>query len=180
MNNIRLFWKLFFSLYCLLLTCTVFSAELKPYHFDKNPDFSLSDLSGKIHQLSDYRGKVVLINFWASWCPPCIYEMPELQRLQMSLKGQPFEILAINAGEKKYKVRKFSKMIKLELPVLIDPQKSTFNKWYIKSLPTSFLVDENGIVRYKVRGNPGWERIETRSIIEKMMPADNSEELTNQ
>ena len=119
--------------------------------------------------LSDYRGKVILVNFWASWCPPCIYEMPELKKLKKHFANRPFEVLAVNVGEKKYKVRKFSKLINLDLPVLLDTDSNTYNKWRVKTLPTSFLIDSDGQIRYKVRGNPGWENKETLLIIEKII-----------
>jgi thiol-disulfide isomerase/thioredoxin len=132
-------------------------------------DFSLPDLKDKPHSLPDYRGKVVLVNFWASWCPPCIYEMPELTRLKAKLVDRPFEILAINVGEKKYKVMKFAKVINLDLPVLLDTSNDAFNQWGVKTLPTSFLVDADGRIRYQVRGNPGWEEETTLTLIETLM-----------
>lgn len=154
----------------LLLLPIVNSAELETDSNQISPDFSLPDLRGKTHTMPDYNGKVVLVNFWASWCPPCIYEMPELQRLKKRFADRPFEILAINVGEKKYKVRKFSKVIKLELPVLLDTASETFDDWGVKTLPTSFLIDSRGQIRYQVRGNPGWKTEEIRNIIEEMMP----------
>ena len=75
------------------------AGELKPYTGPALPDFTLNDMQGKAHRLSDYRGKVVLLNFWATWCPPCIKEMPSMQRLQAQLAGQDFTILAVNMGE---------------------------------------------------------------------------------
>lgn len=141
---------------------------LEPYT-DNKKAFSLTDLKDKKHETSDYQGKVVLVNFWASWCPPCIYEMPELIRLKQQLTDQPFEILAINVGEKKYKVRKFAKLINFDLPVLLDTEKETFDNWEIKTLPTSFLIDTKGAIRYSVRGNPGWEQESTIKIIEDLI-----------
>jgi thiol-disulfide isomerase/thioredoxin len=132
-------------------------------------DFSLPDLKDKPHSLPDYRGKVVVVNFWASWCPPCIYEMPELTRLKAQLADRPFEIIAINVGEKKYRVRKFTKVINFELPVLLDSDNEAFREWGVKTLPTSFLVDADGRIRYQVRGNPGWEEETTLSLIETLM-----------
>ena len=164
------FYFILLTLACLLLPTSATSVELETYSGKVSLNFSLSDLKGKIHTLPDYKGKVVLVNFWASWCPPCIYEMPELKRLKKHFADRPFEILAINVGEKKYKVRKFSKLIKLELPVLLDTSSETFDDWGVKTLPTSFLIDSRGQIRYQVRGNPGWETEEIRNIIEEMMP----------
>lgn len=156
-------------LVCLLLSQTASGRELEPYTENDDPAFTLPDLKDKIHRLSDYRGKVMLINFWASWCPPCIYEMPELTRLQQQLADRPFEIIALNVGEKKYKVRKFTKLINFQLPVLLDTRNDTFKDWGVQTLPTSFLVDGNGQIRYRVRGNPGWEHEDTITVIEKLI-----------
>ncbi|UCB56382.1 MAG: TlpA family protein disulfide reductase [Thiotrichales bacterium] len=153
----------------LLLPLSASSAELEPYTATGEYGFSLPDLRDQTHALPNYKGKVVLINFWASWCPPCIYEMPELTQLKKQMAGKPFEILAINVGEKKYKVRKFTKLINFELPVLLDTRSQTFDSWGVKTLPTSFLVDANGQVRYWVRGNPGWKYDYTLSVINELI-----------
>jgi len=155
---------------CLLSPLPVNAAPLEPYTDKADSAFTLTDLKDQTRSLSDFRGKVVLVNFWASWCPPCIYEMPELSRLKKHFADRPFEILAINVGEKKYKVRKFTEVIRLELPVLLDSASKTFDAWGVKTLPTSFLIDTDGKIRYQVRGNPGWETDETLTIIESMLP----------
>jgi len=155
---------------CLLSSLPANAAPLEPYTTDADIAFTLTDLKDHTHSLADFRGKVVLVNFWASWCPPCIYEMPELQRLKKRYTNQAFQILAINVGEKKYKVRKFTEVIRLELPVLLDSASKTFDAWGVKTLPTSFLIDTDGKIRYQVRGNPGWETDETLTIIESMLP----------
>ena len=147
---------LLLTLICLLSSLVVNSAQLEAYSDDRDFNFSLADLRDSKHALQDYRGKVVLVNFWASWCPPCIYEMPELTRLKQQLADRPFEIIAINVAEKKYRVRKFARLINFNLPVLLDTKSETFNHWGVKTLPTSFLLDKNGHIRYRVRGNPGW------------------------
>src|SRR5262245_4339970 len=80
---------------------------LKPWTGGATPALALRDLEGRQHRLSDYRGKVVLVNFWATWCEPCREEMPSMQRLRASLAGRPFEVLAINLAESESKVRRF-------------------------------------------------------------------------
>lgn len=154
---------------CLLSPLSVHGTQLEPYTGEASANFTLKDTKDQTHSLSDYKGKVVLVNFWASWCPPCIYEMPELKKLKKRFADRPFEILAVNVGEKKYKVRKFTKLINLDLPVLLDTSSKTFNEWGVKTLPTSFLIDSDGQIRYKVRGNPGWDNEETLAIIEKII-----------
>lgn len=163
-------FKSLFILIFLFTSATASSAEIVPYKNSKTPGFSLPDLRGKIHNLLDYRGKVILINFWASWCLPCIREMPELQRLKEHFANRPFEILAINVGESREKVQKFTKTIKLELPVLLDSDSNTFYEWQANALPASFIIDIDGHIRYRARGNPGWENKDTLSIIEDITP----------
>lgn len=168
--NLRFLTKLrLLLLVCFLIPVTVISAELEVYNNQAELDFSLFDLKGKAQSLSDYKGKVVLVNFWASWCPPCIYEMPELQKLKKHFADSPFEIIAINTGEKKYQVRKFVKLIKFDLPVLLDSSSDTFNAWSVKTLPTSFLIDAKGQIRYQVRGVPDWEQEQTITLIKKLI-----------
>ncbi len=157
-------------LLCCLQQAIAGQAEIQPWSADSGADkFTLPDLKNQQHELSDYRGKVVLVNFWASWCPPCIYEMPELTKLKKHFAGQPFEILALNVGEKKYRVRKFVKLINFNLPVLLDTSSETFDAWGVQTLPTSFLIDGDGRVSYRIRGNPGWDQEETITLIEKLI-----------
>jgi peroxiredoxin len=154
---------------CLLSPLFVYGTQLEPYSDAADKEFILPDLKGKTHSLSDYRGKVVLLNFWASWCQPCVQEMPDLTQLKKQLADQPFEILALNAGESKYKVGMFAKRINFNLPVLLDPSSKVFNNWDIKILPTSFLIDANGHVRYRIPGDPGWNDEQTISAIKKLI-----------
>ncbi|RKZ69882.1 MAG: hypothetical protein DRQ44_02250 [Gammaproteobacteria bacterium] len=157
-------------LLCCLQQVIAAQAEIQPWSADNMADeFTLPDFKDHKHSLSDYKGKVVLVNFWASWCPPCIYEMPELTRLKKQLVDQPFEIIAVNVGEKKYRVRKFVKLINFNLPVLLDTSQDTFHAWGVKTLPTSFLIDTEGDIRYRIRGNPDWDDKNTIAVIEQLI-----------
>ena len=163
--------------FCCLQHAIAAQAEIQPWSTDNMAnEFTLPDLKDSMHSLSSYKGKVVLVNFWASWCPPCIHEMPELIRLKKQLVDQPFEILALNVGEKKYRVRKFVKLINLKLPVLLDTSEVTFNAWGVKTLPTSFLIDSRGNIRYRIRGNPDWLDKNTLAVIAQLI----SEQTTKQ
>ena len=126
-------------------------------------------LKGKTRTLADYRGKVVLVNFWASWCTPCVLEMPELTQLKQHMTGRPFEIIAINVGERENRVKHFAKRINFNLPVLLDTTSKVFNEWNIEIMPTSFLIGANGFVRYRVLGNPGWDDKNTIAVIEQLI-----------
>ena len=168
-----------FLLACLLFSPAVFSTDLESYSKD-NLNFSLADLKGKPHTLADYRGKVILVNFWASWCTPCVLEMPELTQLKQHMAGQPFEIIAINVGERENRVKHFVKRIDFNLPVLLDISSKAFKQWNIEIMPSSFLIDANGFVRYRVLGNPGWDNEQTLSLIEQLIKENEKPERTKQ
>jgi len=136
---------------------------------EPGPDFNLADLKGASHTLSEYRGKVVLVNFWASWCVPCVTEMPGMQRLQQALEDQPFEILAINVSESENRVREFIKRMNLNLRILLDSNGEVFRAWNGKVLPTSYLLDGSGRIRYRVVGPMEWDSEEARKIIEVLI-----------
>jgi len=157
-------------LFFLLFPVAANSAQLEAYRAESPLTFTLPDLSAQQHTLADYRGRVVLVNFWASWCAPCVYEMPGLVSLKQRHAGQAFEILAVNVGEKKYRVHKFVNLIDFTLPVLLDTSQEVFHAWGVELLPTSFLVDAEGRVRYRVLGSPDWDNAEIDAMIEALMP----------
>ena len=146
------------------------SSQFDKYTADTPPGFSLPDLQDVRHSLADYRGKVVLVNFWASWCPPCVYEMPGLAMLQQRHAEQPFTVLALNVGEKKYQVRRFVGLVDFTLPVLLDTDRRVFRAWGVETLPTSFLVDPEGHIRYRTVGSPDWEEAGIDALIDSLMP----------
>ena len=154
----------------LLASAVRAEGTLQPFDSDKpSPDFSLSDIKGTTRTLADYRGKVVVVNFWASWCPPCIKEMPGMQRLHEKLADQPFVFLPVNVGEQKYRVWKFVKLINFTLPVLLDTRSETFTSWGASVLPTSFLLDTEGRIRYRVQGDLEWDSEDVVSLIDKLI-----------
>ena len=169
-----------FVLITLLTPRIAYSEELEPYTGSTTKGFTLPGIKGETHSLSDYRGKVVLVNFWASWCMPCVEEMPELTQLEQHLAGQPFEILALNVGEHENRVKHFAERTSFNLPVLMDNSSKVFNEWKIEIMPTSFLIDASGRVRYRARGNPGWDNEQTLSIIEKLIKETGKDDRTKQ
>jgi len=141
---------------------------------------ALDDLSGIRHVLGDYRGRVVLVNFWASWCPPCIIEMPGMQRLQEKLAGRPFTILAVNVREKPGTIWKFRKLVRVSFPLLLDPEGQAAADWGIDVYPSSFLVDPRGRVRYAVYGPRQWDDPEIIGMIESLMESPEAKHRTNE
>ena len=155
---------------CLISPAVKSAGTLEPWTATTPlPAFSLPDTRGEMHQLADYQGKVVLVNFWASWCPPCIKEIPSLQRLQKQLADRPFEILTVNVGEQRYRVWKFAKLINLDLPVLLDTDSKTFTAWEASVLPTSYLLDTRGQVRYRVIADLEWDTPAVKAVIDELL-----------
>jgi thiol-disulfide isomerase/thioredoxin len=122
---------------------------------DKKPalDFKLKDLNGKEVSLSDFKGKKVFLNFWATWCPPCKAEMPDIEKLYSETKDTDLVILAVNVGEGKSDVTSFLNDNKYNFTVLLDSDQNITNQYNIKGIPTSFFIDKEGnIVSSKVGG----------------------------
>ena len=110
------------------------------------PELKFKDLEGRMHDLAELRGKVVLINFWATWCPPCRREMPSMERLAQVLKGEPFVALAVDVGEDAETIEAFTSQLDttLTFPILLDTRGRSMQAWKVSGLPTTFLVDKQG------------------------------------
>lgn len=132
------------------------------------PPLVLRDLNGTSHDLTAYRGKVVLVNFWASWCPPCREEMPSMQRLKQKLDGKPFVILAVASGEEAQDSAAFLNIVKVNFAVLPDPDAAVTRRWKVYGLPTSFLISPDGQLRYALTGPAEWDEPETMRLIESL------------
>jgi peroxiredoxin len=121
------------------------------------PDFTLPGLDGQMVSLADYRGKVVLLNIWATWCPPCVEEMPSMEKLYQMLKAEGFEILAVSMDESGGQaVRPFMKKHKLNFPALTDTEGALKNLYQTTGVPESFIIDKDGIIVEKVIGPRDW------------------------
>jgi peroxiredoxin len=115
-------------------------------------DFRLVDLEGKQQSLSQYRGKVVLVNFWATWCKPCTTEMPAMQAIYDKLRDQGFVVLAVNELEDEGKVRDHIKQHGHTFPVLMDRDNKVANQFGVFGLPVSVFIDEKGVVQEYIKG----------------------------
>jgi thiol-disulfide isomerase/thioredoxin len=115
------------------------------------PDFELTDLNGDSVQLSDYRGQKVFLNFWASWCPPCRAEMPDVQRLYEE-DFEDFRIIAVNVGENKAVASEFIMKNNLDFEVILDNEKEVSREYLVRGIPTSYFLDENGVIINKISG----------------------------
>lgn len=140
------------TLVLLLAGCSAGSGPLVARVGEPAPDFQLQDLDGQTISLRDLRGKPVLINFWATWCRPCVFEMPYLQQIYEEWSGEGLVLLTINIGESPSKVEKFLETYNLSLPVLLDTKKNVARKYNITGYPTTFFIDKDGIIQEKIVG----------------------------
>jgi thiol-disulfide isomerase/thioredoxin len=145
------------------------AAEIKTWTGDATPKLQLRDVRGRSVDLARLRGRVVLINFWATWCEPCREEMPSLTRLRSKLDPRRFELLTINYGESPAAVEGFLSNLGVALPVLLDPYKNAAEQWKVKGLPMTFLVDASGKVRYWSFGEQDWSAGEALATVERLV-----------
>ena len=134
---------------------------------------ALPDLAGKTHRLADYKGQVVLVNFWATWCPPCRAEMPSMQRLKQRMAGKPFVILAVDMAESKADIHAFLKEMKahkIDFNILLDQDGKALKEWKVFVFPTSFILDAEGVLRYSLLGATEWDGPDTVQKIEALLP----------
>jgi peroxiredoxin len=144
--------------------------SLKDWKGASTPALELSDAHGKLHRLADYRGKVVLVNFWATWCGPCREEMPSMETLRVALQDRPFMVLAVNVGEGGHVARNFGEKMSLGFPLLLDRDTKTTKAWGARILPASFVVGPDGKIRYSYLGAIDWTDAGVRAAIERLMP----------
>jgi len=143
--------------------------ELRPWRGGATPPLALQDLDGRAHRLEDYRGKVVLVNFWATWCEPCRAEMPSLGRLHAALADRPFIVLAVNLGEPVPRIKKFLARTPLNFPVLLDRDTAVAKAWRARILPATYLVGRDGRIRQVHFGELDWSSGAGRRAVEALL-----------
>jgi thiol-disulfide isomerase/thioredoxin len=145
------------------------SAELRPWKGGETPPLAGTSLDGRALDLRDYKGRVVLVNFWATWCDPCREEMPSFERLRDKLRGRPFEVLTVNYGEMPARIQPFLERYRISLPVLLDREKEAAAAWHAGGLPMTFLVDAQGQVRYSAFGECDWSTGEPLRVVQALL-----------
>ncbi len=133
------------------------------------PVLEAVDINGSKQDLASYKGRIVLVNFWASWCPPCRKEIPSMQRLTQKLVGKPFAILAVDSGETGEEAETFLKGRQLQFSILLDSEGEIAKRWKVFVMPTSFLVDKKGRVRYVFPGGTEWDQGDGWRLIREML-----------
>ena len=123
----------------------------------KAPSFALPDLKHKEHRLPDYVGKVLVVNFWASWCVPCREELPSMNRAASKLREQPVVWIAINVGEDRAAVEAFSADYPIDFTVLLDPSGRISQSWQVTGMPTTFVINREGNIAHRIIGKREWD-----------------------
>ena len=135
------------------------------------PDFELMDASGKTWKLSSLKGKVVFVNFWATWCKPCRDEMPSMAALNKAMAGKPFQMLAIVFNDDLAMAESFARRLGATFPVLGNPGQELTEAYMITGVPETFLIDADGILRHKLIGPYSWDTPEMKNIVLKLFKA---------
>lgn len=142
-----------------------------PSQYVTPPELRLKDLDGRQRALSDFLGSVLVVNFWASWCIPCVKELPSMQVVRNRLAAEPFEFIAVNVGEDAGQVAAFLQRFDppLDFPVLLDENMIVTKQWKVRALPTSYIVDRAGRTRYIATGARNFGAPEVFSAIRALI-----------
>jgi len=138
-------------LLCILLSCGSKGRE-EALIGRTTPDFNYMDITGRKGSIQGLKGKVVLIRFWANWCPYCKFEMPRIDRFYQLLSNKGFEVIAANVGDSVEIVETFTAEMNLHFPMILDPQGKLARSYGVKGIPTNFLIDRQGMIREIIVG----------------------------
>jgi len=126
-------------------------------HKPSAPAFSLPDMDNKMHKLTDYLGKPVIVSFWATWCPPCRAEIPAFNRAWAKIKDEDIAMLAININEGQETIKSFTKEFPIDFTILRDETAGQLQNWNMTGLPTAFVIDAKGRIVYQAMGEREWD-----------------------
>ncbi len=141
---------------------------IRPSRQKAAEDFRLTLADGSVFRLSDHRGKTVIINFWATWCPPCREEMPALERLYRQHKDHGLVLVAISIDADPKVVEPYVRASKLTFPIALDPKADVANAYGVRALPSSFVVDRDGTMKALALGPRAWDNDASHSLIEQL------------
>ena len=174
-NNI-----LFFVICAILICVLLLQTALADKRLQRTVEFTVTengspaplqpvfDVSGLEVKLSDFKGKVILVNFWATWCRPCVKEMPSLEQLQLKFNGKDFAVVAVNEDREGLKIAKpfLDEIGSRNLKVYADPNMALMRAFGVRGLPTSFLIDRRGLIIGKIEGILEWNTPEVWGLID--------------
>lgn len=149
------------------IACAANTGSFTPVEHYPAPNIRFSDANGNIHNLTDYQGKVVLLNFWATWCTPCVAEMPTLSQLASDMQGRDVVVLPISVDfSGSEAVQKFYNNNGIEnLGVFVDNKGTAFKEYKLNALPTTFIIDRRGNVTTKIMGAMDWASDEVKAYL---------------
>lgn len=135
------------------------------------PDFELPDLDDKSVRLSDFRGKVIFLNFWATWCKPCREEMPSMEVLHQSLQKEGLVVLAVSIDRvtTKKDIPPFVKNLNLTFPILVDSWGQTDKRYKLMGVPETYIIDQQGVLQEKIIGPRDWTRLDNLNVVTKLL-----------
>jgi thiol-disulfide isomerase/thioredoxin len=144
------------------------AASLVPWKGGKTPPLELADADGRVRKLSEWQGKTVVVNFWATWCAPCREEMPSLERLRSRAGDRPIDVVAVNVGESPERVAQFTREVPVTFAILFDRAGATAKSWKVRGYPTSYVIGPDGRIRYYFVGELDWSSEEVIRAIGKV------------
>jgi len=144
--------------------------NLKPFKGNEIPhSLDLVDVFGKHVKKENYQGKVTVVNFWATWCPPCVQEIPSLNHLREIMKGEKFELISVNYGEDKKAIQEFMKKVNVDFPVLLDPSGKQSARWNVLVFPSTFVIAPDGTIKYGVNAAIHWDNNGVVNELKKLL-----------
>jgi len=133
-------------------------SQLKPYRGNIQPQpFALRDAEGKLFEVTSFQGRVTLVNFWASWCPPCVEEIPSLNRLKQIMPNKTFQLISVNYAESPQHIREFMRKVAVDFPVLVDPDGKLSAQWKVVAFPSTFVIGPDGNIHYGANAAIHWD-----------------------
>ena len=146
------------------------NTQLHPYQGEVKPkNFSLNDIDGNTFTINNFTGELTLINFWASWCPPCVEEIPSLNRLMNAMQGKPFQLISINYAESPEKIRAFLNEVDVHFPVLMDLDGKITRHWKVVAFPSTYVIGPDGKIHYGVNAAIHWDTPELIQQLQQLV-----------
>ncbi len=154
-----------------VVTNSGLDSRLTAYRGQVQPQpFSLMDAKGNHLEVRDFKDQVTVINFWASWCSPCVEEIPSLNRLKQAMQGKAFELISINYAETPQHIRNFMRKVAVDFPVLVDPTGMLAGQWNVVAFPSTFVIGPDGNIHYGVNAAIHWDAPEVIEQINQLLP----------